>query len=215
MHQDGTVQLGKELLYRATVLGDDTVGVLRVMGADVGNRIINAVHLLGRDDGIQVFPPPIIRICGDHSVGARQATFGANFDPGCRERGQHLCTKRRCNIAMDQETFSSTTNSGAAGLCVQHDIQRLLRICSLVEVDMHNPLQMRKDRHTGFTLDETDQPLATTGHDHIHRVRHGQQALHRCTVPRWHQLHCILRQIGRAQPFDETAVNGLAGVKAL
>ena len=80
-HQDGTVQPFKEPSGGGVVLGQDRLGVVRAILADMRNRLIHAIHQLCRDDHVQELAPEIIGLRLHRARDLQQFAFGPHFDP--------------------------------------------------------------------------------------------------------------------------------------
>ena len=115
---------------------------------------------------------------------------------------------------MDQQAFSRSTNAGATGFGVQHDLQDFFRVSIFIDIDVHDPFEVGKDRDTGFALYQANQTLAAARYNHVNRVGHGQHLTDCRTVACRHQLDRIRWQASRFEPDFQRCVDRAGGMKA-
>jgi len=115
---------------------------------------------------------------------------------------------------VDQQAFGRAADARAPGLGVHHHAQRFFGVGSGIDIDVHDPLEMSKDRHPRLGLHEPHEPLAAARHDHVDGVGHGQHLAHCGAVARGHQLNRIFGQAGGAQPLDQAGMDRGRGMIA-
>ena len=179
------------------------------------NRAVHVRHHFSSNIHVEIFFAPVFTGGRDCTVDALQPVI-CMYPNTCVDQSlQHARANRVHDVFVNQQTLRCATNSGAAGLGVQNHIQRFDRIGVFVEVDMHDALKMRKNRHPRFALHKANKPFATAWHDHINRIHHRQKLLHSSAITGRHQLDRVFGQTRRFQTFDQTGVNGRRAVKAL
>src|SRR5690349_22385591 len=60
MQNDRRIDLVEEFLRGVRVLRDDCIGMVRAVSVDMRDRLIDAVHDTGRDDGVEIFGVPVL-----------------------------------------------------------------------------------------------------------------------------------------------------------
>mmetsp|Transcript_28776 Transcript_28776/g.54625 ORF Transcript_28776/g.54625 Transcript_28776/m.54625 type:complete len:451 (-) Transcript_28776:2150-3502(-) len=213
VHQNGAVQLGQEPGRGRVVFGQDTIGVVRTIGADMIHRRVQIRHNAGGDLHIQILFAPVLIRGGKHPVDGLQPQIGMHMHARIHQ-GAHDALPDRCrHILMDQQAFGSTANTSPPCLGIEHNLENFFRIGVLVDIDMHDAFEVGKDGNTRLALHQPHKTLAATGHNHIDGVGHGQHFAHRGAVAGGHKLHGVLRQVCVAQALLQSRVDGFGRMK--
>src|SRR5256885_15562439 len=88
VQDDRGIDLAEKFLRCGAILGDDRVGVMRAEALDMGDRAIDAVDYLGRDDGIEILGRPVLlarRL--DALVGRARRLVAAYLAVGVKQHG--------------------------------------------------------------------------------------------------------------------------------
>ena len=120
---------------------------------------------------------------------------------GCR------CVVRRG--AIDQQGLGRAADAGAPQLGVHHDGLGHVERRRLVDVDVADAFEMREHRHARLALHARDQAFAAARHDDVDiAVEALQHHADRAAVAGRNQRDRGLRQIGFAQPFGQSGMDG-------
>ena len=149
----------------------------------------------GCNDHIKVLCAPIVLIGGHCALYFRQLSIRPDFDARINQRTHETLANRVGNSLVDQQTFGGPTNPSAACFGVHHNLQHFLGVGVFINIDMHNSFKVRKNRNTGFALNQTNKPFATAWYDHINLIHHRKHFRNCGAVTGWNQLDCILGQV--------------------
>ncbi len=182
----------------------------------MGDGVLQAVHHLDRQDGVQIFGVPVGLRRRARALQQRQgsgvgAQFAAALAQGCAQIGQQRLGHRLVN----QQRFGRAANARAAHLGVQDHGLRLLQVRGGIDVGVAQPVQMAKDRHAGLVADALDQAAPTARHHHVDGIVHAQHKANRGAIGGGHALHAGLGQARSAQAFLQRQQDFTAGMEAI
>ena len=85
VQHDRRIDLVEKGLGAGRVGGDDGIGVPRTVGADMRDRLVQAVDLADRQDGVEILRPPVLlRGRADTRIEGAGGLVAAQFAPGPR-----------------------------------------------------------------------------------------------------------------------------------
>src|SRR6266446_9375936 len=170
VHQYGArIDLAQETPGARFVFGDDRVGMLRSVLADVLDRRAQIPHHAHREDGREVLGVPVLLGGGLHAGNERArflvaAQLHALVGVDLGEPGQHL----GCDFFGYEQRLHRVTHAVALRLRVVRDADRLFEVGALADIDVAYPVQVLDHRDARFAYDPLDQVLAATRHDDVH-----------------------------------------------
>ena len=130
----------------------------------------SAVDDLRRDDRVEIFGAPVLFARrSDGRVGRLRrlvaAHRAARGEQRLDERGEH----RRRGGAVDQQRLGGAADAGAPHLRIDDDPDRLVEVRRAIDVDVHEPFEMREDGDPRLALHALDEALAAARHDDVER----------------------------------------------
>ena len=141
--------------------------------ANMGHGGLNIGHDARRHDHVEVLLPPIRLARRNRAGDILKCRIGAHLDTGIDQGPDHAFANGLGDTLMDQQTLRRAADARAPCLGVQHHFKRFFRVGLGVDIDMHNPFEVRKDRHARLTLHQPDKSLTAPRHDHVDGIGHG------------------------------------------
>ena len=169
----------KKRCRRSRVLGDDRLGMMRAVVADMGDGRADIVDDLHRDDRrprIRCASPPRSRAWRRGRAPRRSRRRGSRSPLAIRAS----MTGFRCvadHVLVDQQRFGRAADAGAAHLGVERDLTRHVELGGLVDEGVAEALEVGENRHARFVLDARHQRLAAARHDHVDDCRRGPRSI--------------------------------------
>ena len=200
---------------RVEVFGDDRVGVLRAVGRDVLDRLVEVRRRRaprGSRRGIRCTSLPRWR---PSSRGTMRARFVVAAQLDALARGRSCASGGSTSLrdaARDQQRFHRVAGAEALRLRVVGDAQRLVEVGLVVDVDVAHAVQVLDHRDARLAHQPLDQALAAARHDHVDVVLHGDELADRRAVGGLDHLHRGFGQSGRLQAFVHARGDRLVGV---
>ncbi|MND53378.1 hypothetical protein D3C80_444140 [compost metagenome] len=216
-HHRGGIDFGEEAPGIAEVLGDDGVGVLRAVGIDVQDGLVQPVDDADREDRRVVLGAPVFLGRFQHVIAQQRASGGVAtqlhalvaIDGG--QRRQHTLG----NGGVHQQGFHGVAGRVTLGLGVVGHANGLVQVGGDVDVDVADAVQVLDHRHLGLAADALDQALAAARDYHVDVLGHADQRADGGAVGGLDHLHQFGRQLGLGQALLDAGGNGAVGMDGL
>src|SRR5262245_2593876 len=217
VQHDGTVDLLQEPFGRRGIRGNDRIGVLRAIGADMLDGLIDAVHHLERDDRIEELLAEVaLPSRCDPPVDGLDGGIPPHLAAGIDERSGHRRYKRRASVPVDQHGFRRTADSGPPPLGIDRHASHHRQVGAGNDIDVANACEMGEHPPPRFRLDPADEtPPAARNDDIDGAVKTAEHQPDRHAVGGRHQLNGIDRKAGTVQTLAQTGGNGARALTAV
>ena len=181
---------------------------MRPVRLHVGDGLVEAVHRLHRDDGVEIFGVPVLRGRRDGAgVDPAHGLVAAHFATGGDQRVENAGEDSGDRVAVHQDGLRGAADPRAPHLRVQGDRGRHLRIRRAVDIDVAYAVEMLDHRHAAFFGDARHQRLAAPRHHHVDVVGHRQHFPDRGAVARRNALDRGFGQVRFLQAPHEASMD--------
>ncbi|ABA49903.1 hypothetical protein BURPS1710b_3448 [Burkholderia pseudomallei 1710b] len=208
-HHTRRIDFAQEAHRAVVILGDDRIGVMRAVLVDVFDRGVDAVDDLDREHRREIFGAPVFVGRVDERTDARRLEHRARVGVDAQldtllaiqpaERRQH----RGRDPARDEQRLHRVAGAVAMRLRVVADGERLRHARAIVDIHVADAVEVLDHRHARLVDQPLDQALAAARHDHVDVFGHRDQLADRRPIGRADDLHRVLRQPRRRQPFAD------------
>ncbi len=213
-HQDGAVEPVEKALRGGVVFGQDRLGVLAAVAADVVDGLIHPVDQFRCDDHVEELAAEVVRLCLDGPGDLQKFALGPDFDTGFQQVLDQHGPVLGVELPVDQQAFGGPADAGAAGLGVQDHAAGLVEVGVAVGVDVADSFEMGKNRDARLALDEADKAAASPGDDDVDVLRGLQHRRHHLAVAGGHELDRGGGKVGGFQPVEHAGMDRLGGLIA-
>ena len=215
-HHRGRIHLPRERLRRAQVAGDDRVGVVRAVSADVSHRVREVRDHLHGDHQVEVLGAVVVLGRGRRG-GHALARFGApaQFDALRCERLGHARQERVGDRGVDEQALGRVARARPLALRVHHDPLGHFQVGRGIDVHMTHAVVVLQHRHFRFRRDPLNQRLAAARDREVDVAVHRQQVADRLPVGGRDELNRVGRNAAPCQFGAQECVQCGVGVNRL
>ena len=184
-----------------------------IMFVDMGDRLIDGVHDLHRDDRVQIFCPPVFFRSGDDLFTDRPCPLVApDLHIMSLQPLHDLWKGFRRDLTVDNQRLAGIAYSQSLGLCIFHDVCRHADICRCVHIDMTVACTRLDHRNCAVLHHIRDQSCAASGDEHINAAVHLHHLTGNLAARILHEQDYILAEFFLAQSGFDGAHDGLIGM---